>query len=179
MKINSTRSLTYIAIGAALIAVLSQIIIPLGPVPFTLQTLAIGLIATLYKPKEATFSVVFYLLLGTIGLPVFAGGSGGFQALFGATGGFLWTFILYGLVTSLLTNLYSSYLTIFLANCLGVGVVLLGGAAYFKFFSQSSWSDTLAWTVTPFILTGILKIVVVVLLVKALRPILKKEAYFK
>ena len=105
MTNTRTRSLTYIAIGAALIAVLSQISIPLGPVPFTLQTLAIGLLATLYKPKEATLSVVLYLLLGAIGLPVFAGGSGGFQALFGATGGFLWAFILYGLLTSSLANM--------------------------------------------------------------------------
>lgn len=178
MTNSNTRSLTYIAIGAALIAVLSQISIPLGPVPFTLQTMAIGLLATLYKPKEATLSVVLYLLLGAIGLPVFAGGSGGFQALFGATGGFLWAFILYGLLTSSLANMHSSYWTIFWTNCLGVAVVLLGGATYFKFFSQASWTDTLAWTVTPFILTGILKIVVVILLVKALQPILKKEAYF-
>lgn len=178
MTKNSTRSITYIAIGAALIAVLSQISVPLGPVPFTLQTLAIGLIATLYKPKEAGLSVVLYLLLGAIGLPVFAGGSSGFQALFGATGGFLWAFILYGLVTSCLANIHSSYWTIFWTNCLGVAIVLLGGATYFKFFSQASWTDTLAWTVTPFILTGILKIVVVLILVKALRPILRKEAYF-
>ena len=178
MTNSNTRSLSYIAIGAALIAVLSQITIPLGPVPFTLQTLAIGLLATLYKPKEATLSVVLYLLLGAIGLPVFAGGIGGFQALFGATGGFLWAFILYGLLTSSLANMHSSYWTIFWTNCLGVAIVLLGGATYFKFFSQASWTATLAWTVTPFILTGILKIVVVILLVRALQPILKKEAYF-
>ncbi|MBY5006016.1 biotin transporter BioY [Streptococcus suis] len=178
MTNSSTRSLTYIAIGAALIAVLSQISIALGPVPFTLQTLAIGLLATLYKPKEATLSVALYLLLGAIGLPVFAGGSGGFQALFGSTGGFLWAFILYGLLTSNLANIQSSYWTIFWSNCIGVAVVLLGGATYYKFFSQASWADTLTWTVTPFVLTGILKIVVVIILVKALQPILKKEAYF-
>ena len=74
--------------------------------------------------------------------------------------------------------MYSSYWTIFWTNLLGVAVVLLGGAAYFKFFSQATWVYTLAWTVTPFLLTGILKIVVVILLVKALQPILKKEAYF-
>ena len=114
MTQTSTRSLSYIAIGAALIAVLSQIIIPAGPVPFTLQTTAVGLIASLYKSKEASLSVIFYLLLGAIGLPVFAGGSGGFQALFGATGGFLWGFILYGFITSSLTNSRSSFLRLFL-----------------------------------------------------------------
>ncbi|TCD46174.1 biotin transporter BioY [Streptococcus sp. X16XC17] len=178
MNSSSTRSIAYAAIGAALIAALSQISIPLGPVPFTLQTLAIGLIATLYYPKEAVASVALYLTLGAIGLPVFAGGSGGFQALFGATGGFLWAFLIYALVTANLTYLDSSIIRIFLANCLGVALVLLGGAAYFKFFNGASWTDTLAWTVIPFILTGILKIVVVILIAKALQPALKKEAYF-
>lgn len=175
----STRSISYAAIGAALIATLSQISVPIGPVPFTLQTLAIGLIATLYKPKEAAASVGIYLTLGAVGLPVFAGGSGGFQALFGATGGFLWAFLVYAIVTANLTRLTSSVTRIFLANCLGVALVLLGGASYFKLFSGTNWSDTFTWTVTPFILTGILKIVVVILIVKALQPILKKEAYFQ
>ena len=75
------------AIGAALIAVLAQISLPIGPVPFTLQNFAIGLIATVFRPREAVLSVGLYLLLGAIGLPVFAGGGAGFQALVGPTAG--------------------------------------------------------------------------------------------
>lgn len=179
MTQTSTRSLSYIAIGAALIAVLSQIIIPAGPVPFTLQTTAVGLIASLYKSKEASLSVIFYLLLGAIGLPVFAGGSSGFQALFGATGGFLWGFILYGFVTGRLTNSRSSFLRLFVANSLGITLLLLSGAIYFKFFTQASWSDTLAWTITPFIMTSLLQILFIILVVKSLRPVLKKETFFQ
>ncbi len=78
MSKTSTKSLVYIAIGTALIAALSQISLSIGPVPFTLQTLAIGLVACLYKPKDALASVGLYLVLGAIGLPVFAGFSGGF-----------------------------------------------------------------------------------------------------
>ena len=55
------------AIGAALIAVLAQISLPIGPVPFTLQNFAIGLIATVFRPREAVLSVALYLLLGAIG----------------------------------------------------------------------------------------------------------------
>lgn len=68
---NKTYSITLIALGAALIVALSPFQIALGPIPITLQTLVIGLIATLYRPKEATLSVLLYLLLGAIGLPVF------------------------------------------------------------------------------------------------------------
>ncbi len=70
MKTTSIKSLVYIAIGTALISTLSQISLSIGPVPFTLQTLAIGLVACLYKPKEAITSVCLYLVLGAIGLPV-------------------------------------------------------------------------------------------------------------
>ena len=83
------ESMTLIALGAALIAALSPFTIPLGPIPITLQTLAIGLIASIYRPKEATLSVVIYLLLGAIGLPVFAGGHGGIASFYGPTAGFL------------------------------------------------------------------------------------------
>ena len=83
------ESMTLIALGAALIAALSPFQIPFGPIPITLQTLAIGLVASLFRPKEATLAVIIYLLLGAIGLPVFAGGSGGFQAFYGPTAGFL------------------------------------------------------------------------------------------
>ena len=60
---NKTYSLTLIALGAALVAALSPFQIPLGPIPITLQTLAIGLVATIYRPKEATLAIVLYLLL--------------------------------------------------------------------------------------------------------------------
>ena len=78
------------AIGAALIAVLAQISIPIGPVPFTLQNFAIGLIATVFRPREAVLSVGLYLLLGAIGIPVFASGGAGFHVLVGPSAGYLW-----------------------------------------------------------------------------------------
>ena len=179
MTKNTTYRLALTAIASAMLAILAQISIPIGPVPFTLQTLAIGWIATVLKPREATLSVALYLLLGAIGLPVFAGGAAGFQALVGPTAGFLWTFLIYAWVTSSLTDMTSSYLRIFLANLLGIAIVLSGGAIYFKFFMSVSWTQSFTLTVTPFILTGILKIIVVAITSKLLYPFLKREPYFK
>ncbi|HFI0256960.1 TPA: biotin transporter BioY [Streptococcus suis] len=175
---NSNRQLTFIAIGAAIIACLSQISISIGPVPFTLQTLAIGLIASLYKPKEALASVAIYLTLGAIGLPVFAGFSGGFAALVGPTAGFLWGFLVYAALTSALTRSDSSPVTVFLACLLGTTVCFLIGFLVFKLVSGASWSDTLAWTVLPFILPDLAKIALVTSCHRLLQPITKKEAYF-
>ena len=101
------------AVGAALIAVLAQITIPIGPVPFALQNMAVGLVATIFHRKEALLAVTLYLLLGAIGLPVFAGGSGGLQALVGPNAGYLWFYLFYALVTASLTSKNSSFLTIF------------------------------------------------------------------
>ena len=74
MTQNRTLSLILPAFGAAIIAALAQIIIPIGAVPITLQTFAVGLVAAVFKPREATLSAILYLILGAIGLPVFAGG---------------------------------------------------------------------------------------------------------
>lgn len=89
MTQNRTLSLILPAFGAAIIAALAQIIIPIGAVPITLQTFAVGLVAAVFKPRESTLSAILYLILGAIGLPVFAGGGGGLQAFFGPSAGYL------------------------------------------------------------------------------------------
>lgn len=72
----------------ALMAAGSYIRIPLGVVPITIQSLFMFMAPLLLKPKEAVKSVLLYLFLGTIGLPIFSTG-GGIAALIGPTGGFL------------------------------------------------------------------------------------------
>lgn len=151
---------------------MSQISLSIGPVPFTLQTLAIGLIACLYKPKEALSSVALYLTLGAIGLPVFASFSGGFAALVGPTAGFLWGFLVYAAVTSALTKSDSSPVAVFLACLLGTTVCFLIGFLVFKFVSGASWSDTVSWTVLPFILPDLVKIALVTSCHRLLQPII-------
>lgn len=176
---TSTKNLTYIAIGAALIAALSQISLSLGPVPFTLQTLAIGLVASLYNPREALLSVLTYLTLGAIGLPVFAGFSGGFASLFSPTAGFLWGFLLFAGITSSLTITDSHPGRVFLVNLLGDAACFALGLLVFKTVTGSSWADSLAWTTLPFILPDLAKLALVTLVHKLLQPILKKETYFR
>ena len=79
-----TKNLAFIAMGAALIAVCSWISVPaLLPtgVPFTLQTFAVCLLAALFGWRLGLVTVGVYLLLGAVGLPVFAGFKGGVGAL--------------------------------------------------------------------------------------------------
>lgn len=78
----------------ALLAVSAQVMVPIGPVPFTLQTLVLAMVPAVLDPATSVLAVLAYVLLGAIGLPVFSGFQGGAGALAGPTGGFLWGFVL-------------------------------------------------------------------------------------
>jgi len=95
-----------IALGAASTAVGAFIAIPLpfSPVPIVLQNFFILLIALVLGPRMGTASVALYLLVGALGLPVFAGGKGGFAHFFGPTGGYLAGFLLSAWITGVLAG---------------------------------------------------------------------------
>ncbi|MDI9313668.1 MAG: biotin transporter BioY [Hydrotalea sp.] len=80
--------------GVALVYAASNITIPLQPVPVTLQTFAVLLLALTYSRGESLASILAYVGVGAMGAPVFAGGAGGPSALLGATGGYIVGFVL-------------------------------------------------------------------------------------
>lgn len=88
-RTSRTKTLVTCGLLVALLAVSVFFTIPLGPVPFTLQTAIIILIALLLPPEQAAATCLVYLLMGAIGLPVFSGMTGGFGKFLGPTGGFL------------------------------------------------------------------------------------------
>lgn len=102
---SRVRSIVFVAIAIALTAACAMVTVPLGPVPFTLQNFAISFIVLALKPKEAVAAIAGYLLLGAIGLPVFAGFSGGFAKLLGPTGGFLWGYLVGGIAAAAIVAL--------------------------------------------------------------------------
>jgi biotin transport system substrate-specific component len=91
-KINKLRKIANTALFAALTAVGAQIAIPVGNVPITLQMFFVFLSGFLLSPFEAMTSMLLYLTLGALGLPVFANFSGGIAHLVGPTSGYLWAF---------------------------------------------------------------------------------------
>ena len=95
----STLTIVSIGLFTAIICVLSQIAIPLPTnVPITLQTFAIALAGYFLGWAKGTVSVIVYIFLGGVGVPVFANWKGGFGVLTGNTGGFIWGFILFALL---------------------------------------------------------------------------------
>ncbi len=89
---STTKDLVFIALSTTIIIICSLITIPFV-VPFTLQTFAIFTLVALFGTKRTLFSVILYLLLGAVGLPVFSGFQGGIGSLLGITGGYLLGFL--------------------------------------------------------------------------------------
>lgn len=85
----SNRQVARCGVCIALLAVSAWITVPLGPVPFTMQTFVLALLPQVMRTRDALFTVVVYLLLGAVGVPVFSGFQGGLGVLMGPTGGYL------------------------------------------------------------------------------------------
>ncbi|MDP9801151.1 biotin transport system substrate-specific component [Arcanobacterium wilhelmae] len=83
------QSAALVIAGAAVIALASQVKIPVGPVPITLQTLVIPLLALAFGLRRGVTTTLVYIGVGLAGAPVFAGGAGGTSILAGATFGYL------------------------------------------------------------------------------------------
>lgn len=159
MKLSS-REMVLAGIFAAAIGVLSQFTIPFGPIPLTLQTFAVGFVVTVLGKKTGTLAILVYLLMGFIGLPVFAGGSAGIGVVFGPTGGFLVGFIFNGLVTGwLIEKTPVNYFWSILANIAGAFVTLFFGSLWLKFGASLPWSGAFSAGMVPFLIPGLIKAV--------------------
>lgn len=116
-----------------LTAIAAQIAIPVKPVPFTLQTIAVLLSGAVLGAKRGALSQIFYLALGIIGLPVFAqtpDGALGFARLLGPTGGYLIAFPIAAFVTGRLIEINKSYITVVSSMFFGSIVIIFSGTMY-------------------------------------------------
>lgn len=148
--------------GAALTAVAAQMSIPTQPVPFTFQTLSVLLVGTVLGSLRGALSMVVYLLAG-LALPVFADGASGFTALFGATGGYLFGFVLAAaavgfLGESLLSkNVFGMFASFVVGSAIiyGLGVTVLAGTVFGWDFAKAAEVG-----VYPFLVWDALKAVI-------------------
>ncbi|WP_318617403.1 biotin transporter BioY [Sporosarcina sp. YIM B06819] len=146
------------ALFAAIIGVLAQVTIPLPLVPITGQTLAIGLAATILGARYGTLSVLVYLCLGAIGVPVFAQMKAGLGILMGPTGGYLIGFIPTAFIIGYFLEKTSFTLkNAIIANIIGMFVALILGTVWLKVVADISWLAAFAGGFTPFLIGGILK----------------------
>lgn len=174
----TTKELVFTALMAVIIAVCSWISIP-TTVPFTLQTFGVFMAVGLLGGKKGTISVLVYILLGAVGVPVFAGFSSGIGVLFGTTGGYIVGFLLSGLVYWAMTAAFGEKLPIMIiAMVLGLIVCYAFGTAWFMIVYAKNTAPiglmtALGWCVFPFIIPDCIKIALAIVLTKQLKKYVK------
>lgn len=176
---HKTQALTRTAMGTVIIALCAWISIP-AAVPFTLQTLGIFLVLAALGSRQGSVAVAVYILLGLIGLPVFAGFSGGPGALLGPTGGYIVGFAFIGPACMLADRLpLPALVRSVLGNLAGIMICYGFGTFWFIRVSAAngnvySLPAVLAMCVVPFILPDCIKLVLALVigrrLARALRP---------
>ncbi|WP_419819207.1 biotin transporter BioY [Glaciibacter flavus] len=171
---SSARDIAQIAVFAALIAALTLPgAIPVGVlgVPITLQTLGVMLAGAILGARKGTIAVALYVVLGLVGLPILAGGTGGVGVLAGPTGGYLIGFIPAAFVIGLLTERILPRYPIWA----GLLVTIAGGILV-EYAIGVPWLATVAgiplWTAitvgaVPFLIGDLIKVVVTVLVAKS------------
>ncbi|MBR3464399.1 MAG: biotin transporter BioY [Clostridiales bacterium] len=164
--------ITVIAISAALITICSWISIQIGPVPVTLQTLAVLAVLLTAGGRRGTIAIAVYLALGAVGVPVFAGFKGGPAAFVGPTGGFLVGFLVAALIFWLLEKLVFGKLMTTPSKKLIFGIVnsvifeivmyIVGVIWFMTVYAAQTGPvglmTVLGWCVIPFIIPDIVKI---------------------
>jgi biotin transport system substrate-specific component len=163
---TSLRGMVYASMFGALTAVGAYIAIPLPPVPITLQTLFVSLAGALLGGYLGAMSQVVYILLGAIGLPVFAGGKAGAGVLLGPTGGYLIGFVAGAWVIGKLTALRQKPGLIWLIGAMSAGIALVYalGLLQLMIVARLSFAKALAVGLLPPLPGDILKIIVAALI---------------
>lgn len=171
----SIRDYCFIGVFTAIIAICSQISIPMPyGVPMTLQTFAIPLAGIILGTRNGVLSVLIYILLGAIGVPVFAGFTGGLGIIFGKTGGFILTFPILALTASIGAKKNNRiWLTIWLT--IGVLINFFFGMLMFSIITSNNLLVSFTYVVIPFIPTAIVKIIMLVSLSKVIKNSLEKN----
>lgn len=175
---QKTLDMVYIAIFAVIIAVCSWISVPMV-IPFTLQTFGVFCAVGLLGGKRGTLSVLIYVLLGAVGIPVFSGFSSGIGTLFGVTGGYIMGFIFTALIYWLITAVFGKKLwSIILGMVLGLlACYAFGTIWYIAVYAHRAESVGLAAAlgkcVVPFLVPDALKIVLAVIITRTVPKYVK------
>lgn len=170
---SKTADMAYIAVFAVLMAICSWISIP-SVVPITLQTFAVFLAVGVLGGRRGTVAIFLYLLLGLIGIPVFAGFSAGPGVLLGNTGGYLLGFLFSDLLMwGMERFLGKKTWVLALSMVLGLLVCYAFGTVWFlAVYTRSTGPvglmTVLGWCVFPFVLPDLLKIGLAMLLQRRL-----------
>ena len=171
MSNKKIKDMSLVALFSAIIVICSLITIP-SVIPFTLQTFAVFLCLNILGAKKGIISILIYILLGVVGLPVFSGFNGGIGALLNVTGGYIIGFIfsalIFGVVTSVLNKKPRKIIKIIASFAGLIGCYIFGTLWYVLLYIKNgdtmSFTSALTICVLPFIIPDVLKIVISVVI---------------
>lgn len=165
MKLT-TRDLILCGIFASITAILSQISIPLPftTVPLTMQTFAVGLTGVILGARKGFTSQLIYVLVGAVGLPVFAQMTGGMGIVLGPTGGYILGFPVMAFVIGYFKDKFDSQIAIIFGMILGLLIDYSLGTTMFILITKMTLMQALAYCVIPFIPLDLVKVVFVTIL---------------
>ncbi len=171
---GKTYDMAYIAVFAVLMAICSWISIP-TTIPFTLQTFAVFLAVTVLGGKRGTMSVLVFVLLGAVGVPVFAGFTGGLYVILGNTGGYIIGFVFAGLLMWLMERLFGRKMWVqAVSMLLGMVTYYVFGTIWFMIVYMRTTGPVgltavLGWCVIPFVIPDLIKAALALFLGNTLR----------
>ncbi len=174
----SVRRLTTVGLLTAVICLLGPFALNISfisPVPISLGTLGIYLAVSILGMKSGTLSVVVYILLGFIGVPVFTNFTGGAEKLLGPTGGYIIGYIFMALICGFFIDRWDGrFLICFLGMLLGTAVCYLFGTVWLALQMSLTFPRALATGVLPYIPFDLAKLLIALLLGGQVRRRLKK-----
>lgn len=156
MKNKNLKNLVFCGVFTALISVLSIISIPMpSGVPITLQTFIIAFTGFVLGKKWGVVSVLAYIVIGAIGVPVFSGLRGGLGVLAGYTGGFIFGFIVFVILCGILREKFAVNLLLAFA---GLAVCHLFGTVQYALLSQNAFIPAFLLVSAPYLIKDILSV---------------------
>lgn len=171
-----TQNLTKIALCVAILCVTSFLVVPLPftPIVISLHTIVVNVIGLTLKPKHAGLTILIYLLMGLIGLPVFSAGTAGPGKLFGPTGGFYFGFFFAVIAISLLRGKRTSMIRYCIVSIL-IGIPIQHICAIIMMCMHNGGNLEAAFVTIslPFILGDIIKCVMASMVGVALNKVIK------
>ena len=165
----NTYQLTATALMAAVLCILGPLSVPVGPIPLSFATLAIYFIAYLLGWKWGTASVLVYVLLGAVGLPVFSGCSGGMGKVLGPTGGYIVGYLFLAVIAGLVIQRTANRFFQLLGMLAGTAVLYAFGTAWYCFQSGVAVGDALMKCVWIFIPGDLIKMAAALIVGPVLR----------
>ena len=167
------KNISIIFFGTLFLALSSKVQVPFWPVPMTMQTFVVFIIGMVYGAKLAFFTLIFYLIEGALGLPVFAKG-GGLLYLTGPTAGYL-----YGMTVAAVVIGYfaergynESYFKSFISLIVGTFIIFLFGVGYLG--SVIGYDKALAGGLYPFIPSEFFKIGLAIAIIPSITKYINK-----